>query len=242
MSVLVGGVFAAGGYLMAENPGTSSTVSNVAVAQPSPANAGPGAADSLPTLSPAASAPLDPAKVQPTPDGSIPPADPSSKVPPPSSSSGTPAPPVKDTPPIPSSKQAPPPPPPAPVEPTGNGSREGQLVDLVNVERAKAGCEPMTSDSRLAKAAQGHSVDMSQRNYFAHTTPEGVTFDERIKAAGYSRPGAENIAKGSTTASQTMTLWMNSGGHRANILNCDLTRIGVGVTTSGWYWTQDFGY
>jgi uncharacterized protein YkwD len=84
---------------------------------------------------------------------------------------------------------------------------------------------------------------MSTRNYFSHTTPEGVPFDHRIRNAGYSRPGAENIAKGSTTAAQTMQLWMNSHGHRANILNCKLTKLGVGVATAGWYWTQDsFGY
>ena len=112
----------------------------------------------------------------------------------------------------------------------------------MNRERAKAGCAPVSSESHLAAAAQGHSDDMSTRNYFSHTTPEGVPFDHRIRNTGYSRPGAENIAKGSTTAAQTMQLWMNSHGHRANILNCKLTKLGVGVATAGWYSTQDFGY
>lgn len=240
MSVLVGGLSAAGGYLTWNDPGKANTVSNAALALSSPAEAGQGAEDSLKT-SPSYSDPLDPTKDRPTSgDGTTtPPSEPgtpSSDAPPPSSEA--PAPPEEETTPPPSSST----PPPAPPKTTGDGTREGQVVDLVNIERAKAGCAPMTSDSRLAKAAASHSADMSQRNYFSHNTPEGVTFDQRIKAAGYSRPGAENIAKGSTTASQTMTMWMNSSGHRANILNCSLTKIGVGVATSGWYWTQDFGY
>jgi uncharacterized protein YkwD len=240
MSVLVGGLSAAGGYLTLNDPGQANTVSNAALALSNPAEAGQGAQDSLSKLSPSSSDPLDPTKDRPTPSDATPtpptePGTPSSEVPPPSSD--TPAPPEEETPPTSSST-----PPPAAPKTTGDGTREGQVVDLVNVERAKAGCAPMTSDSRLAKAAASHSSDMSVRNYFSHTTPEGVTFDQRIKAAGYSRPGAENIAKGSTTASQTMTMWMNSSGHRANILNCSLTKIGVGVATAGWYWTQDFGY
>jgi uncharacterized protein YkwD len=117
-----------------------------------------------------------------------------------------------------------------------------QVVALVNQERAKVGCGALTSESHLAKAAQDFSEDMSARRFFSHVNPEGVTFDARISAAGYPRPGAENIAMGSTTAAQTMTLWMNSPGHRTNILNCKLNKIGVGVATAGWYWTQDFGF
>ncbi|MGC7093417.1 CAP domain-containing protein [Amycolatopsis lurida] len=123
-----------------------------------------------------------------------------------------------------------------------DGSKGAQVVALVNQERAKAGCGDVGVDDRLVKSAQAHSDDMSARNYFSHTTPEGVTFDQRIKKAGYPQPGAENIAKGSTTAEQTMKMWMNSEGHRRNILNCELTKLGVGVTTDGWYWTQNFGY
>jgi uncharacterized protein YkwD len=124
----------------------------------------------------------------------------------------------------------------------GDNSLADQVLDLVNKERARAGCAPVSSQSQLTAAAQGHSDDMSTRNYFSHTTPEGVSFDQRIRNAGYSRPGAENLAEGSTTAAQTMRLWMNSDRHRANILNCKLTELGVGVATAGWYWTQDFGY
>ncbi|MFC4083337.1 CAP domain-containing protein [Amycolatopsis samaneae] len=122
------------------------------------------------------------------------------------------------------------------------GGSASQVVDLVNGERAKAGCGPVSAESRLATAAQKHSDDMSARDYFSHNTPEGVPFDQRIRDAGYSKPGAENIAKGATTPAKVMQMWMNSSGHRANILNCSLTRLGVGVATDGWYWTQDFGY
>lgn len=100
----------------------------------------------------------------------------------------------------------------------------------------------MTVDNRLVTAAQQHSDDMARRGYISHTTPEGVTFDERISRAGYPAPAAENIAKGPRSAERVVALWMNSPGHRANILNCAFTAIGVGVATDGWYWTQTFGY
>lgn len=119
---------------------------------------------------------------------------------------------------------------------------ENDVVDLVNTERAKGGCDPLTVDAKLAQAAEDHSSDMAERDYFDHTTPEGVTFDERIVNAGYSTPGAENIAVGQQNAEQVMDGWMNSEGHRANILNCDLKTIGVGFVADGFYWTQDFGY
>jgi uncharacterized protein YkwD len=117
-----------------------------------------------------------------------------------------------------------------------------QVVALVNQNRAQAGCAPLRVDSKLTKAAADHSSDMARRDYFSHTTPEGVTFDQRIKAAGYAQPGAENIAAGQRSAEEVMNAWMNSPGHRANILNCQLSAIGVGLDTNGWYWTQDFGY
>ena len=119
---------------------------------------------------------------------------------------------------------------------------EDKVVDLVNSERAKAGCDPLTTDPKLAQAAEDHSTDMTERDYFDHTTPEGLTFADRIVNAGYPTPGAENIAVGQQNAEQVMDGWMNSDGHRANILNCDLRAIGVGLAEDGMYWTQDFGY
>jgi uncharacterized protein YkwD len=126
----------------------------------------------------------------------------------------------------------------APTPPPTQGQ---QVFTLVNQARAQAGCKPLVNDPRLATAAQQHSDDMANRNYFSHTTPEGVTFDKRETAAGYPSPGGENIAQGQTTAQQVMTDWMNSSGHRANILNCTFAAIGIGVNTHRWDWTQDFG-
>ncbi|MFF5985690.1 CAP domain-containing protein [Prauserella flavalba] len=116
------------------------------------------------------------------------------------------------------------------------------MVDLVNDERADAGCPAVTVDSRLTRAAQKHSDDMARREYLSHTSPDGRTFDERIRDEGYPRPAAENIAMGLSSPEAVMDAWMSSDGHRRNILNCDITTIGVGVNSDGWYWTQNFGY
>src|SRR5690606_28772451 len=113
---------------------------------------------------------------------------------------------------------------------------------LTNTERAKAGCDPVQADDRLAKAAQLHSEDMSANDYFSHTGQNGSSFVDRAKAQGHPSPGAENIAQGQSSAESVMDAWMNSPGHRANILNCSLTSLGVGVTTDDWTWTQVFGY
>ncbi|WP_246010081.1 CAP domain-containing protein [Actinokineospora cianjurensis] len=136
------------------------------------------------------------------------------------------------TPPKPTTTQPPP-----PVDP----SAAGQVLAITNDERAKAGCAPLVLDARLNQAAQAHSADMSAQNYFSHTSLDGRTFVDRAKAAGYPSPGAENIAKGQRTAAQVMTAWMNSSGHRANILNCGLTTMGLGFVQNGYYWTQIFG-
>ncbi len=163
----------------------------------------------------------------------------------PSSTSASPAPSTTSSPPSPRSSSSPKPStsskaPTSKVAP--DTSVAGQVLALVNQERAKAGCGALAEDSRLDTAAQKFSEDMSARDYFAHSTPEGVTFDQRIKAAGYPSPAAENIAKGSTTAAQTMQMWMNSDGHRRNILNCSYQKLGVGLDKDGWYWVQDFGF
>ena len=131
------------------------------------------------------------------------------------------------------------------AKPAGNPSYEDQVVTLVNQERAKAGCKALTVDSRLVTAARGHSQDMATRNYFDHNTPEGVTPWTRITNAGYHfSSAAENIASGQATPASVMNAWMNSAGHRANILNCNLRNIGVGLAYNAKhtpYWTQDFG-
>jgi uncharacterized protein YkwD len=145
--------------------------------------------------------------------------------------------------------EAPAPAPPAPPAPppvdSGVEAFEQQVVTLVNAERASAGCSALTVDDRLATAARAHSADMAARDYFDHTTPEGVTFDQRIDDAGYSWSyAAENIAAGQSDPEAVMSSWMNSEGHRRNILDCQLHQIGVGLAYNGDdrpFWTQDFG-
>ena len=122
------------------------------------------------------------------------------------------------------------------------------VLELVNDERALVGLPPLDMDVRLSEAAQLHSDDMGVNGYFSHTSQDGTTFDQRIVAAGYTPWYAlgENIAAGQNTPEWVMDAWMNSPGHRANILNPDFDHIGIGyvyVPGSPWghYWTQDFG-
>ncbi|MEU1189103.1 sigma-70 family RNA polymerase sigma factor [Streptomyces sp. NPDC005859] len=125
-----------------------------------------------------------------------------------------------------------------------SSDRSSQVIALVNEERAKAGCGPLTEDPQLRDAAQGHSDDMAARDFFDHTNPDGADPGRRITAAGYRwSTYGENIAKGQQTASSVMTSWMNSDGHRANILNCSFKNIGVGIHdgSGGPWWTQNFG-
>ncbi|MET9930937.1 MULTISPECIES: sigma-70 family RNA polymerase sigma factor [unclassified Streptomyces] len=138
----------------------------------------------------------------------------------------------------------------APSSPTatkqdsGHTSVEEQVIALVNAERAKEGCGAVTGNSLLARAAQGHSDDMAARDFFDHTNPDGAGPGERVTATGYGwSTYGENIAMGQQTAEQVMEAWMNSPGHRANILNCSFRELGVGLHTGdgGPYWTQVFG-
>jgi uncharacterized protein YkwD len=133
------------------------------------------------------------------------------------------------------------PPPPIATTTAPPPTQAQQVFALVNQARAHAGCAALADNPRLDTAARQHSDDMANRHYFSHTTPEGTTFDKREIAAGYPNPGGENIAQGQTGAQQVMTAWLNSPGHRANILNCGFAAIGIGLNTHGWYWTQDFG-
>ncbi|WP_144118640.1 sigma-70 family RNA polymerase sigma factor [Catellatospora sichuanensis] len=122
---------------------------------------------------------------------------------------------------------------------------EAQMLALVNQARKSAGCGALRAEPKLDKASRLHSADMAKRNYFSHTTPDGVSPWDRAKAAGYTQPSAENIAAGNATAKATMNQWMNSPGHKANILNCSYKAMGVGRATGGsyrYYWTQMFGF
>jgi uncharacterized protein YkwD len=134
----------------------------------------------------------------------------------------------------------------AAVAQADSAAYEAQVVALTNVQRKAHGCRALRNDSRLAKAARAHSTDMVKQRFFSHTGSGGSTFAAREATAGYPRQSAsgENIAWGFRTPRDVVTGWMNSPGHRANILNCGSAAVGVGLahTAAGAaYWTQDFG-
>jgi uncharacterized protein YkwD len=113
------------------------------------------------------------------------------------------------------------------------------VISATNAARRAAGCKALVSDPRLTEAAQQHAEDMAAEGYFSHTAEDGRTFDARIRDSGYRSPGGENIARGQRSASEVVGDWMDSAGHRRNILDCTFKTIGVGI--SGSYWVQDFG-
>ncbi|MER6947045.1 CAP domain-containing protein [Nonomuraea sp. NPDC000554] len=126
---------------------------------------------------------------------------------------------------------------------TGTGSSvEDTVVQLTNQARAEKGCKPLVHDPKLRAAAQGHSADMAAKGYFDHTAPDGRSPGDRIKAAGFApiSTWGENIAMGQRTADAVVQGWLNSPGHRANIMNCAFTHIGVGYHAKGPHWTQVF--
>ncbi|MFJ2768269.1 CAP domain-containing protein [Streptomyces sp. NPDC087300] len=133
---------------------------------------------------------------------------------------------------------------PSAQSPSAESAAEAEVLTLVNQERAKAGCRPLQADGKLAALAGRFSEDMAERDFFDHTDPDGATPWDRAEKAGISDLGGENIARGQADAQSVMDAWMNSEGHRANILNCDYRTIGVGVHfgSGGPWWTQDFGF
>ncbi|MBQ7378880.1 MAG: SafA/ExsA family spore coat assembly protein [Clostridia bacterium] len=128
--------------------------------------------------------------------------------------------------------------------PTGDSSMlafEKEVVRLVNEIRAKNGLGELTYDWELSRVARYKSQDMHDNRYFSHTSPVYGTPFQMIKSFGISyRSAGENIAKGYTTPQAVVNGWMNSSGHRANILNASFTHIGVGYVKDGNYWTQMF--
>ena len=123
-------------------------------------------------------------------------------------------------------------------------SYQQQVLELVNKERSKNGLSPLTLDYSLSNVATKKSQDMINKNYFDHTSPTyGSPFD-MMKQFGISyRSAGENIAKGQRTPQEVMNAWMNSAGHRANILNSSFTKLGVGIAKDSngtLYWTQMF--
>ncbi|MGH4126097.1 MAG: CAP domain-containing protein [Clostridium sp.] len=144
---------------------------------------------------------------------------------------------------------------PAPVKPastkipaatnlTENNKLEKEVVTLVNQERAKQGLAPLKENAQLSNVARYKSEDMVANNYFSHTSPTyGSPFDMMKKFGITYTAAGENIAMGQQTAASVMNGWMNSPGHKANILSVNFTEIGVGVAKdkSGTiYWTQQF--
>ena len=118
---------------------------------------------------------------------------------------------------------------------------EAEVVRLVNVERAKNGLGALTLNAKLSDVARAKSQDMRDKGYFSHTSPTyGSPFDMMSKFGISYRTAGENIAMGYSTPQAVVTGWMNSSGHRANILNGSFTQIGVGYVASGNYWTQMF--
>jgi uncharacterized protein YkwD len=114
----------------------------------------------------------------------------------------------------------------------------------INQQRAQNGLPPYQLDARLVVSSRLHSQDMAARAYFSHVSPDGVTFDQRIRAAGYPSPGGETIAAGYATPTAAIDGWMSSAGHRALLLHASLRHIGLGVATGGpygIYWTANFG-
>lgn len=118
---------------------------------------------------------------------------------------------------------------------------ERQVIELTNQERTAQGLEPLTTDESLSAVAREKSNDMYTNGYFSHNSPTyGSPFDMMQQFGVSYRTAGENIAKGQRSPEEVVNAWMNSEGHRANILNPDFTHIGVGYVENGNHWTQMF--
>ena len=120
-------------------------------------------------------------------------------------------------------------------------SFEQEVIRLVNEQRVKNSLNPLTENWELSRVARYKSQDMVDNRYFSHTSPTYGSPFQMIRAFGISfRQAGENIAYGQRTPQAVVNAWMNSSGHRANILNASYTQIGVGYVAAGNYWTQMF--
>ncbi|MGP3981138.1 CAP domain-containing protein [Streptomyces sp. KR80] len=133
---------------------------------------------------------------------------------------------------------------PDPTVPGAKTVAESEVLVLVNQERLEAGCRPVRADRKLAGLAEQFSEDMARRGFFDHTDPDGANPWDRAEALDIDGLGGENIARGQQDAEAVMEAWMDSPGHRANILNCEYRTIGIGahLGDGGPWWTQDFGF
>jgi len=128
------------------------------------------------------------------------------------------------------------------------------VLSQINLARAKAGCKPLALDSRLTAAAKTHAKAMAEQDFFGHSGRDGSRMAARIKRQGYSfRSAAENIAAGQKSAGEVVRSWLQSPGHRRNILNCRMTETGIAVVFQAddrplrgsshplrYYWVQVF--
>ncbi|WP_147132499.1 CAP domain-containing protein [Stackebrandtia albiflava] len=131
-----------------------------------------------------------------------------------------------------------------PEEDGSLASLADEAVRLTSLEREAAGCGAVTENPQLTDAAVGHSRDMAENGYFDHTSQDGRTFTDRASQEGYDHAMSENIAKGYATAADVIRGWMDSPGHRANLLDCDAEAVGMGVARDddgSLVWTQVFG-
>ncbi len=118
---------------------------------------------------------------------------------------------------------------------------ESEVIRLVNQIRLENGLKALTANWELSRVARYKSEDMASQGYFSHTSPTYGTPFQMIQSFGLSyRSAGENIAYGQRTPAAVVDAWMNSSGHRANILNSSYTQIGVGYCANGQYWTQMF--
>jgi uncharacterized protein YkwD len=134
---------------------------------------------------------------------------------------------------------------------TGSGSFSDRVLALTNFYRSQSGLQPLQLNAKLTAAAQAHSQDMALNDFFSHTGSDGSTSSSRIQSTGYLYSAVgENIAEGYATPEEVVQAWMNSPGHRANILNPSLREMGVGfyflesdpgAVQYHYYWTEDFG-
>lgn len=132
----------------------------------------------------------------------------------------------------------------APERQVSDYNLEQQVLVLTNAERRKYGLRPLKWNEELAKLARAHSRDMVERNFFSHENPDGKSPFDRMREAGLTYYiSAENIAAGQASPEKAVEEWMNSEGHRMNILKPDLEELGVGIARGGKYgiyWTQTF--
>lgn len=129
---------------------------------------------------------------------------------------------------------------------------EKQMLDFHNQKRVSTGLSKLCVHPALQKAAESHSQEMIDKDYFSHNSANGESFSARVKSFGYNyRAVGENIAWGAGpggTADSRFTSWMNSTGHKASILNTSYREVGIGAVTGTYktytnatMWTVDFG-